>query len=279
MKELEPRKIIPLKWALLWIFGSTILISGFFTALFLYWNYQKGQREQDSAYHIFAIIQTTNGKDTLKTSYLAELLDLSVDRPTNLYQFNSKEAEKKLINSSLFKSSKIKKIRPGIIHVSYDLREPIAFLADFSNTLIDAEGVPFPFKPFFTPKKLSKIYLGLDPQEELKWGKQIADPRFDLAKELLQPLSMMSRQLHSHISWIDVSKAFAPSYGERQIVIVEEQKETSSYHRILRLSTENIYQNLANYVQMRNILALQSGVVDLRIPELAYLQPINSGGG
>lgn len=277
MKAPTP-KIIPLKRALLLIFASTFLVSGSLTGIFLYTRYQKSSRLQDPAYHIFAIAQTTSEKETLKTAFLAELLDLSVNRPMNLYQFNSKEAESKLLAYPLISKAFVKKIRPGIIHVDYSLRKPIAFLADFKNTLIDAEGVSFPFKPFFTPKKYPQIYLGIEgPDPSTKpviWGKKIQDDRFNLACDVLRSLELLSRTIHSQIFMIDVSKAFAQSYGERQIVLIEEQFSQNPCKRYLRISTENYHQNLADYVQLRKTLTLQSCVIDFRIPKIAYLETL-----
>jgi hypothetical protein len=273
MKDQTPKKI-PIRWAIFWIFLSVLLFSGTVSAIFYYFDDQKYQRLHNPAYNIFAIVQSTLDKETLKTSFLAEFLDLSVNQPTNLYQFSSKEAELKLNTFPLIKVAHVKKIHPGIIHIDYSLRKPIAILADYSNTLIDSEGIPFPLKPFFTPKKLPKIYLGIDEQKVFEWGKQIEDQRFLFAKEILQYLPLLHRSLHTHISLIDVSKAFASSYGERQIVLVEEQEYPFPSRRFLRLSTENYVQNLTDYIQMKKVLALHSAVIDLRIPQLAYLQTL-----
>lgn len=268
-------KKIPLKWALFWIFSSTILISGSLTSLFLYMEYQKTQKLQDPAFHIFAIVQTTTNKESLKNAFLAELLNLSVDKPVNLYQFDLKEGEKKILAHSLFNQAHLKKIHPGIIHIDYALRKPIAFLGDAKNTLIDAEGNLFPFKPFFTPKKYPRIYLGIDEEKmgetNTLWGTKIDDERFILARQILRDLESLSKIVHGQISLIDVSKAFAPSYGKRQIVLVEEQGVQKRY---VRLNTEYFHQNLADYVQIRKTLALQSCVIDMRIPQIAYVQTL-----
>lgn len=267
-------KTVPIKWAIFWICISTLLFSGSFISIFIYTEYQRSQRLNDPAYNIFAIVQSTSDNETLKTAFLVELLDLSVSHPTNIYQFNSKKAELTLCTCPLIQSARVKKIHPGIIAIDYSLRKPIAILADYSNTLIDAEGIPFPLKPFFTPKKLTKIYLGIENEGPFGWGAAIQDVRFQLAREILQAVSVLGRSLHTRISHIDVSKAFAPSYGERQIILIEEQELPLPSRRILRLSTESYRQNLADYINLRKVLALQSAVVDLRIPQLAYLLPV-----
>src|SRR5690606_28774117 len=109
------------------------------------------------------------------------------DHPKNLYSFNTEEAVQKLLHLPVIKEAKIRKIRPGTIHVDYALRKPIAYLADYSNTAIDASGTIFSFKPFYTPKKLPEIYLGEEEEDKpLVWGNIVEGERKELAFALYE---------------------------------------------------------------------------------------------
>lgn len=269
-------------------------------SLFLAYGYFiKKKQKQDPFFNIVAIAQSTKEIQALKTAYLAELLNLSQDKPTNLYSFNSEEGKAKLLKSSLIKDAHIKKIKPGVIFVDYILRKPMAFLGDFSNTAIDEEGFLIPFKPFFTPKKLPEIVIGLsiwgetsktDEEEFAKWGVPLQGPRASLALKIFKYIQNHHCSEDVALKRLDVSKAFALSYGRRQIVVILEEKISKEKAlilstRILRLSTKNYSKELANYESLRDYLKKrafnQEGIkgvvhgttfiIDLRAPQLAYV--------
>jgi len=290
------QNIIPLKKAILAIFFSVLLISGSSFLAFIYYQHLKGKKSRDSTYQIVAVVQTCPHPEGLKTVFLTELLELSIDNPTNLYSFNSKEAQKKLLNCPAIKEASVRKIHPGTIHVDYTLRKPIAFLADFTNTVIDDEGIPFPFKPIFTPKKLPEIYLGMQNSGPLQLGKILQEERMVLAIELLDFLMGCCCDELSTLCSVDVSKAFSLSFGQRQIVIVFEDRLERViegrhvfciYPRILRLDPHHFHQQLSNYLVLRNHLRkletaqlsaftennpyMKAIVIDLRLPELAFI--------
>ena len=163
---------LSLRKALTWILLSTFIVSGG-AFLSLKWLSNRQQnRLLDNKYIIERIIQTTPSKERLNSFYLAELLKLSVDKSTNLHRFSNDVFLQRLLDSPIIESAKVQKIEPSTIYVDYTLRTPIAYLCDYSNTLIDKEGVPFPFKPFFTPKNLPEIYVGLE-NNVFKWGNKI----------------------------------------------------------------------------------------------------------
>lgn len=283
---------IPFRTALVWILASTLLISGSAVAGLFYFQFVKAQRGRDDKYKIVAIVQTSSEKESLKTVFLAELLDLSIDKPANLYRFNAKEAKRKLLAYPFFKKVQVSKIIPGTLHIDYSLREPLAFLEDYQNTAIDADGIPFPVKPFFTPKKLPMIYLGFgnsDSEEgNFGWGIPLKSRYAEVALALLNFVSEHCCSETLHLRRIDVSHAFSPSYGQRQVVIVMEnyaEKEEGGrtilqiQPHILRISLENYRQELANYLTLREYLQKEKEsqplIIDLRIPHLAFLK--NSG--
>jgi len=293
------RDKIPISQAIVWIVLSTVLISGSVGMSLFYYLHLRDQRTRDPQYEISAILQAGGPKETLKAVFLAELLDLSVDQPTNLYRFNTQEAQQNLLKCPLIAKAELKKIKPSTILVNYTLRQPIAFLGDFTNTAIDEKGFLFPFKPFFTPKKLPEIYLGyLKEQQQDIWGSYLSGEASELAFTLFQLTSKHCCSESTYIRKIDVSKAFAQSYGQRQIIlIIEELIERQvegrvllcTFPQIVRLSTEHFRQGIANYLVLRpflkkqalnlpltedvNLVKGQEVIIDLRIPHLAYIQP------
>lgn len=283
---------IPLKNALAMLIVITCMISGSASVFFAYFKYIQGQRIHDSKYEIQAIIQASNENEPLKTVYLAELLNLSINKPTNIYRFNTHLAEHQLLLSPLIKKAEVRKIYPGTIHVHYISRVPIAFLVDYANTAIDKDGVIIPIKPFFTPKILPEIYLGLESETiPHVLGYPIKTRQLSLAKALLKYLGNHICSDTCQLKRIDVSDAYASSYGQKQIVVVLEEKIEklknkksllSQHLRILRLTSNNYEQELQNYLVLQRYLAeklklknsekSQSSVIDLRIPQLAFIK-------
>jgi len=241
----------------------------------LYYFHVKKLRQQDEAYHVVAIVQRGIHKETLRTVYLSELLGLSIDRPSNLYQLNLKDEKQKLLASPLIKSAEIMKLKPGTLVIEYIPRVPVAFLGDFSNTALDDEGFLIPFKPFFSPKKLPEIYLGTFG-DEIRWGKPIEGKRGELAMRLFMFFSALCNDEGLVLKTIDVTRAEALSFGQRQIVL---ELEDSGDIWILRCSLENYETEIARFsVLRRHFRSLEGSdakdsyrVIDLRIPQLAFL--------
>ena len=285
-----PQKI-SFKRACTLIFLSVVVMSASVGMAWGYYRYIKDTHANNDAYRIVAIVQSCSASEMLKTVYLAELLDLSIDRPTNLYRFNTKEGQRRLLASPLIKDATVKRVRPGTVFVDYSLRQPIAYLVDYTNTVIDVDGYLFPFKPFFTPKNLPEIYLGLsqngDAVPENIWGEPLKDRRLELALSLHNYITVNYCSDKTNVRRIDVSKAYAPSYGQRQIIVViEEQVEKEMFlrffPRILRLNTENYIQGLANYDVLRQELLKRDIatdvtrkpspiIIDLRLSQLGYI--------
>ncbi|BBI18369.1 FtsQ-type POTRA domain-containing protein [Neochlamydia sp. S13] len=90
-------------------YAFTLAISGSASGGLIYYKYIKRQRLYNSQYNIVAIAQTTPDKEPLKTAYLAELLNLSIDQPTNIFRFNTQAAQQKLLNSPLITHAYVKK--------------------------------------------------------------------------------------------------------------------------------------------------------------------------
>ncbi|HEV8051080.1 MAG TPA: FtsQ-type POTRA domain-containing protein [Parachlamydiaceae bacterium] len=292
----QVKKVLTIKQAFLSILLSICFVSGSSFIGLMYYQHVRDKQRLDSSYEIVALVQTSPDREGLKTGYLAELLELSVDRPRNLYGYDTQEAAEKLLSHPVIKEAKVRKIRPGTLHVDYALRKPIAYVGDYTNTAIDATGTVFPFKPFYTPKILPEIILGEGEEDASSlWGSVMGGRSVELAFTLLELASQYCDEFSS-VSCIDVSNAFALSDGKRQVVlvledrilrVVEGQTILSIHPRILRLRQDNYRQQLGNYLVLRSYLrendralplsgkdTIQRAngiIIDMRLSELAFI--------
>lgn len=288
------------------LIGSTLTTLLLSTGSYALWKKSRRARLEDSRHRIAAIVQTGPEKEALKTAYLAELLDLSVDRPTPLYAFDVKEGQKKLEACPLIASASLTRIDPGTIYIDYTVRKPIARLGDYENVGIDKSGYLFPLSPFFSPKNLPEIYLGLPPfgsekdeqgREGGRWQAPLQVRHLQLAFEILRALDGAPWREGMQVKRVDVSNAFAPSSGQREIVLItedevlsEEGKTVCLFPKLLRLPAKNYGQQLSNFLSLRRSMLddyrLQIAkvhftepavefaprIVDLRLPKLAFIQ-------
>lgn len=269
MSHSLPPPRLPIATAWIYILCSILVICGPVAIAISYTLYTKINRSHDPKYHIVALVQTCSNTEWLSTSYLAELIGLSADQPTNLYHFNCLEAQKSLLACPLIKSATIRKIKPGTIYIHYTLRQAIAYLGDYNNCAIDADGIIIPFKPFFTPKNLPEIILGLNfednPSNEI-WGSSCPNQSLNLARSLLKQINTLFAGQTIAIKYIDLTNAWAPSRGEREIVL-------SLDARVLRLDISNYARQMDNYMALRQHLQNET-LVDLRISQLAFIDSL-----
>jgi hypothetical protein len=269
------------------------------------WTRSSRSRLSDPAFHITAIIQTGPEKEPLKTAYLAELLGISADKPVGLFALNLKKSEEKLCASPLIAHAKIRRLSPNTLYIDYEVRKPIARLGDYQNLAIDKDGYLFPIEPFFSPKEIPEIYLGLPPFGAAEdamgrrgglWQTPLNTPFLHLALSVLQTLEGSPWREGLRVKRIDVSNAFAPSLGQREIVLLTEEELTvlqgdktlrCIFPKILRLAPKDYAQQLAHFFAFRKQMiedyrkqlasVPHSGrfaprIVDLRIPQLAFVE-------
>jgi hypothetical protein len=255
---------------------------------------------------ILSIVQTGPKKEALKTMYLSQLLELSIDKPTQFSNLKTKQAQEKLLKSPLIKSVIVKKQKPNSIYIDYTLREPIAWLCDYENVAIDENGYLFPVSPFLSPKKLPSLYLGIDGFGEKKednkryisWDMYLQDEHYNLAIDVFNIITQPEIKNTFKLKRIDVSRAFCQSYGKREIILtIEEEmviktKERSVlcvFPKILRLNAKDYAQQLGNYLVLRRKIlddykkqiqiedfqekevVFSKRVIDFRIPKLAFI--------
>ncbi len=261
--------------AVLRIFLSALFVSGtawgVFFAYHAFWNF----RAENEKYQIVAIVQTGPEREALQTSFLAEILGLSSDRPFNLYRLSLFEAKKRLLSFPLIKEASLKRIPPGTLYIDYAIRKPAAFLGERSNAAIDREGVIIPFSPFFLPKKLPQFYLGIDPKNDLSYGERIESEAIDMAWTVAD---YIKERTAFRVKSVDLSRAYKESLGARRIIVLleplERNVEPIEIALILNAATplEGVDRFLA-FVQARNDQMLgRTVLLDLRIPGVGIFQ-------
>ena len=248
--------------ALAWIVLSTLFITGgSYKMIHGYLNRQYAQNNT-SAYYLSRILQTGPQKEALSTDYLAELIQISADRPICLGKFDPRTAQTRLLSSPVIKRAEVRVIDPDTIYIDYTVRQPVAWLYDFENTALDADGHPFPIFPFFTPKNLPEIYLGLS---SISYKKQIRSQKLDIAFEILK----LAPQLPFTFKRIDVTHALDPSLGKREVVATIED---SHHTHLLRLTPSDFAKQLGNYLELRTNLSPQNQIVDLRLSQIGFVK-------
>jgi len=282
----------------IWSLIAAIFVAcmGLFSFVFIHKYYET--RKVDPKYSILSLVQTGPKKEALATRYFCELLELSFDKPTNLYSLDLKWAKEKLLTSPVIEKVELKKIFPNTLFIDYTTRTPIAWLYDFENVLIDKKGHLFPAHPFFSTKNLPQIYLGLNLEMENMNEEPLNSMEIKLAFSLLNCLKQLKENYNFQIKRIDVSQALAPSYGKRQIVLMLEheklidhpkQKLFCIFPHILRLGVNDFSKQLGNYSVLLNKmmkdyekqlfskrylkspLKFSQRIIDLRMEKVAFI--------
>lgn len=260
----------------------------------------RSHRALNPATHIQALIQTGPSREQLKTSYLAELLSLSQDRPQSLITFDCSRAEALLKQCPLISEATVTKLPPHTLYIDYTVRTPLARLSDYDNVALDRGGALFPLSPFLTPKELPEFYLGLPPFLECaSWQRPLHDRGFTLALRLYDRLSDLSWREGFRIKRIDVSSAWASSLGQREIVLFLDDdlllnlpQHTLIAHlpKILRLPSKHWEEQVNSFLILRRQMArdyerqlrarppssreitFAPRTIDLRIEKIAYVE-------
>ncbi len=203
------------------------------------------------------IAQTGPLKEGLKTDYLAEVLDLSANQPKNL---EVDEVEKILRESPLIKKVSASYLSPNTLYIDYTLRSPTFALIDLENLALDVEGYLFPLRPYFTPKKLPELYLGLKAIPP--WNHPLDEKEVALANNLH---TLLGRE----VKRIDLSHIEEKSLGKREIVVILEY--SGGIFHTLRLSPKRYEEEIKRYRAFSGKVQDQGLIIDLRVPKLAYI--------
>lgn len=244
------------------LYSSIVLTTlCFASGVYFYRLSSEKSAHQKQSIPIQIIAQTGPEKEALKTDYLAELLGLSCDVPTQV--INKEKANKDLLKSPVIKKGVVKQISPSILSIDYSLRKPYVFLGDYENIALDQSGCPFPFFPFYTPKNMPLLYLGV---KNITWNEPVEKRK--LAFEVLE---FVSKELgFTTIHSLNVTQAEHPSLGQREIILVIDQE---SGRHFLRLTPLTYRDELRRYI----LLECESGdlIIDLRLTKLAFIKEVS----
>ncbi len=265
-----PSQKIPLKKAIAYVLLSVFVIWG---SLFLAWLVHKSvvqKRQLDPRYTVVALVQSCPQKESLPNWQLVEMLSLSRDKPQNLYLFDPKLAEQKLLSCPVINKATIRRLPPGIVHVDYAVKEPCALLSDFSNVALDRDRTCFPLRPYFSPKKLPELFLGV---EQVSYNSPLETPEALMAFRML---AFLEKTLPTtvRLARIDTEKAFAKSAGLQEVVVVLEDGPKMRY---VRLEPRSYEQALTKYLDAKPTFdeinpASITQTIDLRSPNLALVK-------
>lgn len=272
-----------------WIIASAVVFS-FLSHKVIDYTFVK-KRKASLRQIVSYIIQTGPQKEVVVSDYLAQLLDLSLDKPVLFSTFDLEEAKAKLMRSPILGEVQVKKIKPNMVYVDYTVRKPIALSIDFFNAALDRGGVIIPMHPFFSPKKMPEIYIGekgLQESEDLKFGSTLKGCYIDLAFSVLEVLLDKGKDLF-FVKRVDVSESLASSLGKREIIVIIEnevyqqsQEAPLLSSHFLRLTPRHYSQEIANYLKLREHLleaekheprnsSFKNKIIDLRLPQLAFI--------
>ncbi len=265
------KKYSPIK-ALTIILLSVFCFSGIPFFLKSYYQNLLSKKQRNDAYFIRDIVQIGPVKEALKTKHLAELLQLSKNKPTNLFQLDVRKGEALLLNSGIIKEAKLSLSPPHTLVIDYVIREPVAYLADYSNIVVDRQGYIFPLSPYLTPKKLTEFYLGIEIRP-FQCGK-IDHEKMKTALALYD-LLMHPKNDRFRLVGIDVSRLEPTSSAQREIIVTLEEEVSGKFpKRYLRLTEDHYREQISYFLNLREPAFSESLIVDLRMFPDAYLTPI-----
>lgn len=197
------------------------------------------------------IFLKTDSVTKLPVVLFSEILNLSSDQPALLHNFSTKHAEELLKQTRAFSSVNIKKSseNKGLI-ISFSLHEPIAYLGNVKNTLINHNGFSFPAHPFFKPLHLPIIFF--HNNDFIDWK---------MSNEAMQIIHTIFDTLdHAQIKIIDLS--YIHTYPEEVFIHL-------SCGDLLRLRKNHTRNGLTHYLQTKKYLHEQTKgacIYDLRFP-------------
>lgn len=191
----QDSKKLTLRSSFLWVLCSTIAISA--TAWGGWFSYLKWDqmRKESTEYPILKIVSQNRKIPVL---VLAETLEIE---GKNLYSFNLKKGEMRLLSIPCLETATIERRPPDTIVVDYKTRTPFAIVGDY---FVDKEGFLFEKKYYSSQPLLCSLVLSGTPEMKQK--------QFDLAKTVLEEFP--------RLEVIDVRWAYEDTLGRRQVIVV-----------------------------------------------------------
>lgn len=265
---------------LFFILLTALILSGGGYKGYQRWYQSQTKIRNSKDFLISGVFQTGIKKEAISSTQLAEMMGLSVDQPIHILDFDEKKIEKKLLSYPVFKEVQIHKKKPSSVYVDYQVRQPIAIVKDFKDSVIDDEAVIFPYRQFFSQKLLPQVYLGAFDLNQFEEKKQLSLKVLKLVEEMLNPAGFK-------ILTIDVSSAFIDSFSKREIVLtIEQDFNKIPFQYFLRLNILEVEKQISNFLVLNKELIKQqklwaklsqSGlpkpkVIDLRLEGMALIE-------
>lgn len=216
------------------------------------------------------LIQKTPTRQTLSPRFFSNYLGLNPQgKNLAIKRLDIDKINKKLKSFPIFKSIDAEMTKEGALQVSYFLRNPEYQLKDYSHCGVDEEGFIVPLTPFYTPKKLTQIFLGLEQLTFLKAHHiTLANQVMDFFR--LHQLDQLT------VAMIDLSKMKAAIKSHQEVIVTVEFLDKKHY---LRLHPHYINKALIRYVSLFKEPSLREKILghclfDARITKFATLKSL-----
>jgi hypothetical protein len=227
-------------------------------------------KKETKAIALKTLVQKTSFSSPISPRFFSDYLHLCPKgKSLEISKLDEKKIEKKLREFPIFQKVQAHISSRGELEVAYDLKKPHFLLLDFSNLAIDPNGYVFPLKPFFSPKKLTQVYLGIS---QVDWNHK------NNVESALKIQSLLDENLQElvDIETIDLSGLKVQATSLKHIVVTISYKNTKHY---LRLSQEGLEKGVLCYISLfkENNLNefLQSNLIfDARFKKFATLKMV-----
>jgi len=229
-------------------------------------------KKETSPLYLKTIVQKTTTIESLSPRFFSDYLGLSPKgRSLHIQNLDIRKIQKKLSEFPIFEKVQSEFTPQGELLVSYELRRPLFSLLDFSNCGLDSLGFFIPMAPYYSPKKLASIFLGI---KNLEWNKA-----YDI-KEAVEILNFFSPYLSEdfNIKLIDLSHLKESIPARREIIVTIAFAKASHF---LRLNPKHLHKALDRYMLLFKEPTLQEQIIrdvifDARISRFATLKKLEN---
>ncbi len=229
-------------------------------------------KKETSPVFLKTIVQKTTTIESLSPRFFSDYLGLSPKgRSLQIQNLDIKKIQNKLTEFPIFEKVQSEFTPQGELLVSYELRRPAFLLHDFSNCGIDNLGFFIPMAPYYSPKKLTSIFLGI---HHLEWNKAYN------IKEALEILNFFSPYQSDdfNIKLIDLSHVKESIPARREIIVTISFAKANHF---LRLNPKHLQKALDRYVLLFKEPKLQDQMIrdvvfDARISRFATLKRLET---
>ena len=237
--------------ALKYVMLSCIVVVALFFGSRAIYAHFRAAKLKDPRYTIVAITSKSRSQESVPHAVFSDLMNLSYDEPSSMYAFDTSQAAKEIYRVPTFKKVKVQLIKPGIVSVDYELRQPVAELLDYENRAVDKEGVDFPMLPYITPKNIPRLYLGALENRRLAFAFEL----MELARKILPK--------EYKLALCDVSQHFLDS----SVCEIDLQIDKGNQKLYARLSSSGYSKDFESLVRLLPALNVNAKeiVVDLRV--------------